>query len=158
LFYRLNVFPIQIPPLRERPEDIPLLVRHFVARFARQMKKPIDRIRPEDMETLTNWHWPGNIRELENFIERAVILTTGPVLDVAASPLRATLAHAQPAGTPVAPPSQRLQDAEREHILRVLRDTHGVVGGPDGAASRLGLKRTTLQARMKKLGITRQFK
>jgi len=158
LFYRLNVFPIQIPPLRERPEDIPLLVRHFVARFARQMKKPIDRIRPEDMETLTNWHWPGNIRELENFIERAVILTTGQVLDVAASPLRATLAHAQPAGAPVAPPSQRLQDAEREHILRVLRDTHGVVGGPDGAASRLGLKRTTLQARMKKLGITRQFK
>jgi formate hydrogenlyase transcriptional activator len=153
LFYRLNVFPIQIPPLRERPDDIALLVRHFVARFARQMKKTIDRIRPEDMETLTTWHWPGNIRELENFIERVVILTSGPVLDVTASPLRPAAA-----GTGSAGPSQRLQDAEREHILRVLRDTHGVVGGPDGAAHRLGLKRTTLQARMKKLGITRQFR
>jgi len=155
LFYRLNVFPIQIPPLRERPDDVALLVRHFVARFARQMKKTIDRIRPEDMETLTTWHWPGNIRELENFIERAVILTSGPVLDVVASPLRAPSAVP---GTGAAVPSQRLQDAEREHILRVLKDTHGVVGGPDGAAHRLGLKRTTLQARMKKLGITRQFR
>src|SRR5262249_40854152 len=168
LFYRLNVFPIQIPPLRERPDDIALLVRHFVARFARQMKKTIDRIRPEDMETLTNWHWPGNIRELENFIERAVILTSGPVLDVTASPLRpapttqvaaahaagsaAPASPAAPAASSGAPPSQRLQDAEREHILRVLRETHGIVGGPDGAAQRLGLKRTTLQARMKKLG------
>jgi DNA-binding NtrC family response regulator len=107
------------------------------------------------METLTTWHWPGNIRELENFIERAVILTSGPVLDVTASPLR--VGHGQSgAGGPA--PSQRLQDAEREHILRVLRDTQGVVGGPDGAAHRLGLKRTTLQARMKKLGITRQFR
>jgi formate hydrogenlyase transcriptional activator len=159
LFYRLNVFPIEIPPLRDRPDDIALLVRHFVARFARQMKKTIDRIRPEDMETLTSWHWPGNIRELENFIERAVILTSGPVLDILASPLRATVPHAAGLGsaTPTGP-SQRLQDAEREHILRVLRDTHGVVGGPDGAAQRLGLKRTTLQARMKKLGITRQFR
>jgi formate hydrogenlyase transcriptional activator len=177
LFYRLNVFPIQSPPLRDRPDDIALLVRHFVARFARQMKKTIDRIRPEDMETLTNWHWPGNIRELENFIERAVILTSGSVLDVAATPL--THSHVPPpapaaassaaavsaaaaaaAAPPAAPaaPSQRLQDAEREHILRVLRETNGVVGGPDGAASRLGLKRTTLQARMKKLGITRQFR
>jgi formate hydrogenlyase transcriptional activator len=158
LFYRLNVFPIQIPPLRERPDDIALLVRHFVARFARQMKKTIDRIRPEDMETLTTWHWPGNIRELENFIERAVILTSGPVLDILASPLRAA---PPPPSLVVGPPAagtQRLQDAEREHILRVLRETHGVVGGPDGAAHRLGLKRTTLQARMKKLGITRQFR
>jgi formate hydrogenlyase transcriptional activator len=162
LFYRLNVFPITIPPLRERPDDIALLVRHFVARFARQMKKTIDRIRPEDMETLTNWHWPGNIRELENFIERAVILTSGPVLDVAASPLRGALPPS--AGSPgasggaTAVPSERLDDAEREHILRMLRETRGVVGGPEGAAHRLGLKRTTLQARMKKLGITRQFK
>jgi formate hydrogenlyase transcriptional activator len=162
LFYRLNVFPIQIPPLRDRPDDIALLVRHFVARFARQMKKTIDRIRPEDMETLTTWHWPGNIRELENFIERAVILTSGQVLDVLASPLRPTPPPASGhAGSPGISPtgaSQRLQDAEREHILRVLRETHGVVGGPDGAAHRLGLKRTTLQARMKKLGITRQFR
>jgi formate hydrogenlyase transcriptional activator len=167
LFYRLNVFPIHIPPLRERPDDIALLVRHFVARFARQMKKTIDRIRPEDMDTLTSWHWPGNIRELENFIERAVILTSGPVLDVAASPLRGAMmptGSASPgahtgAGAGASPaPSERLQDAEREHILRMLRETHGVVGGPDGAAHRLGLKRTTLQARMKKLGITRQFK
>jgi formate hydrogenlyase transcriptional activator len=159
LFYRLNVFPIEIPPLRERPDDIALLVRHFVARFARQMKKTIDRIRPEDMETLTTWHWPGNIRELENFIERAVILTSGPVLDVLASPLRAAQPHPAAAGSATPPgASQRLQDAEREHILRVLRETHGVVGGPDGAAQRLGLKRTTLQARMKKLGITRQFR
>jgi formate hydrogenlyase transcriptional activator len=162
LFYRLNVFPIQIPPLRDRPDDIALLVRHFVARFARQMKKTIDRIRPEDMETLTTWHWPGNIRELENFIERVVILTSGPVLDVLASPLRATpppaAAHAGVPGVGPTGTSQRLQDAEREHILRVLRETHGVVGGPDGAAQRLGLKRTTLQARMKKLGITRQFR
>jgi len=162
LFYRLNVFPIQIPPLRDRPDDIALLVRHFVARFARQMKKTIDRIRPEDMETLTTWHWPGNIRELENFIERAVILTSGPVLDVLASPLRPTPppagAHAGIPGVSPTGASQRLQDAEREHILRVLREVHGVVGGPDGAAQRLGLKRTTLQARMKKLGITRQFR
>jgi formate hydrogenlyase transcriptional activator len=182
LFYRLNVFPIHMPPLRERPDDIALLVRHFVARFARQMKKAIDRIRPEDMETLTNWHWPGNIRELENFIERAVILTSGSVLDVTASPLShgsqpssATVSvpvavpalggpanasiPAASAPAPAAPPqSQLLHDAEREHILRVLRETNGVVGGPDGAAQRLGLKRTTLQARMKKLGITRQFR
>jgi formate hydrogenlyase transcriptional activator len=184
LYYRLNVFPIHMPPLRERRDDIPALVRHFVDKFARALKKKIDRIRPDDMEALTNWQWPGNIRELENFIERAVILSSGPVLEVASSPFRAP--HAPGYGTTHGAPhpasqqhgngfqggfhgatgagagaggfaSQSLRDAERDHILRALHDTQGVVGGPNGAAARLGLKRTTLQARMRKLGITRKF-
>jgi formate hydrogenlyase transcriptional activator len=144
LYYRLNVFPILIPPLRERSEDIPLLVRYFVQKYARQMDRRIETVSAEEMDALTCYHWPGNVRELENLIERAVILSPGPELRVPVAELK------QPSE---APSNLSLQAAEREHIVRVLRETHGVVGGPRGAASRLGLKRTTLQSKMRKLGI-----
>jgi formate hydrogenlyase transcriptional activator len=145
LYYRLNVFPIQIPPLRERREDIPLLVRYFVQKYARQMDRHIETISAEEMEALARYHWPGNVRELENLIERAVILSPGPELRVPVAELK------QPSE---APSNLSLESAEREHIVRVLRETNGVVGGPRGAATRLGLKRTTLQSKMRKLGIT----
>jgi formate hydrogenlyase transcriptional activator len=148
LFYRLNVFPIQIPPLRQRREDIPVLVRYFAQKYARQMNRPIDSISAETMAALTNYHWPGNIRELENLIERAVILSRGPALEVPLTELRES-ADSE-AGT-----SETLEAAERDHILRVLRDTGWVLAGPKGAAARLGVKRTTLQARITKLGIKR---
>jgi formate hydrogenlyase transcriptional activator len=144
LYYRLNVFPIQIPPLRERREDIPLLVRYFVQKYARQMDRRIETISTEEMEALARYHWPGNVRELENLIERAVILSPGPELRVPVAELK------QPSE---APSSLSLESAEREHIVRVLRETNWVVGGPHGAATRLGLKRTTLQSKMRKLGI-----
>ncbi len=145
LYYRLNVFPIRIPPLRERPEDSPLLVRHFTQKFARRLERPIDTIPARAMRRLRQWHWPGNVRELENFIERAVILSPGRVLNVPVSELAG--------GAPVER-SSGVSAGEREEILRVLKETAGRVGGPSGAASRLGLKRTTLISRMKKLGIT----
>ncbi len=148
LFYRLNVFPIQIPPLRQRREDIPVLVRYFAQKYARQMNKPIDSISAETMATLTNYRWPGNIRELENLIERAVILSRGAALEV-------PLAELRESGDPENGPSETLEAAERHHILRVLRDTNWVLAGPGGAAARLGIKRTTLQARITKLGIKR---
>ena len=149
LFYRLNVFPILLPPLRERREDIPLLVRYFTQKYARRMNRPIETIPAEAMEALANWNWPGNVRELENFIERAVILTRGSALHV-------PLAELRNGGDPApAAALTTLEEAEREHILRALRETNWVVGGPAGAAARLGLKRTTLQSRMVKLGITR---
>ena len=144
LYYRLNVFPILIPPLRERSEDIPLLVRYFVQKYARQMDRRIETMSAEEMDALTHYHWPGNVRELENLVERAVILSPGPELRVPVAELK------QPSE---ARSSLSLQAAEREHIVRVLRETNGVVGGPRGAASRLGLKRTTLQSKMRKLGI-----
>jgi formate hydrogenlyase transcriptional activator len=147
LYYRLNVFPVRIPPLRERPEDIPLLVRYFAQKFARTMNRQIEVIPSETMEALVNWEWPGNVRELEHMVERAVILSRGPVLNVPIAELQPTNGEAKNL--------QRLDDAEREHILRVLREAGGVIGGPAGAASRLGLKRTTLHFKMKKLGITR---
>jgi formate hydrogenlyase transcriptional activator len=147
LFYRLNVFPVRLPSLRERREDIPLLVRYFVRKFARGMDRGIETIPSETMETLINWHWPGNVRELENFIERSVILTEGTAL-------RAPLAEFQ-AETAVSA-EKSLQGTEREHILRVLRETNGMISGPTGAARRLGLKRTTLQSKMQRLGITRR--
>jgi len=149
LYYRLNVFPIVIPPLRERQEDIPLLVRYFAERFSRQMQKQINFIPAETMNRLQQWHWPGNVRELENLIERAVILTSGGALQV---PLPEIKSAVVPGGAPVPPTNG---DAEREDIIKVLRDTRGVLAGPNGAAARLGLKRTTLQYKMKKLGITR---
>lgn len=149
LYYRLRVFPITIPPLRERREDIPLLVRYFVTKHSRRMNKGIEAIPPEIMKTLTRWDWPGNIRELENFIERAVILTSSPVL-------RAPLAELQAAETSPSPTDVTLETNEREHILRVLRETRGVIGGTDGAAARLGLKRTTLNSKLKKLDIHRE--
>jgi formate hydrogenlyase transcriptional activator len=147
LFYRLNVFPVQVPPLRERQEDIPLLVRHFVQQYARQMSKLIDTIPSEVMNVLTRYHWPGNIRELQNLMERAVILSQGPVLKVPLSGLqdRPVPAAVNPIGT--------LEDAERRHITDALQATNWVVGGPKGAAALLGMKRTTLQWRIDKLGI-----
>jgi len=148
LFYRLNVFPIRIPALRERRGDIPLLVRHLVHKFSREMNKKIETVPTETMNTLINWDWPGNVRELENLIERSVILTEGRALHVPIEELRAgTL------GKGVA--DNTLENAEREHIIRVLRETGGRMSGPGGAAHRLGLKRTTLQSKMQKLKITR---
>jgi PAS domain S-box-containing protein len=150
LYYRLRVFPLSVPPLRERREDIPLLVHYFAQKHARRMNKRIETIPPEAMEALKRWHWPGNVRELENLIERAVILSRGPALHVPLTELTPVTAV-----EPV-PNSASLEAAEREHILRVLRGSQGVIGGPHGAAARLGLKRTTLNSKMRKLGITRQ--
>src|SRR5262249_25448036 len=148
LFYRLNVFPIMLPPLRERREDIPVLVRFFTQKFAQRMRKRIETIPAEAMSALTHYHWPGNIRELENLIERAVILTSGPALEVSLSELK-------PAAAIKMTPVPTLEDAEREHILRALEETDWVISGPQGAAARLGMKRSTLQSRMQKLGISR---
>lgn len=147
LFYRLNVFPIRMPSLRERREDIPLLVRHFVRKFALGMDRDIETIPRETMDALVNWHWPGNVRELENFIERSVILTDGTAL-------RSPLADFQAEICNSIDPS--LEGTEREHIIRVLRETGGMISGPMGAAQRLALKRTTLQSKMQRLGITRR--
>jgi transcriptional regulator with GAF, ATPase, and Fis domain len=158
LFFRLNVFPIDLPPLRERSEDIPLLVRHFAEDFSRRMNKTIETISPATMDVLQRYSWPGNIRELQNVIERAVILSPGRALVVAVAEMER---HATP--EPVredAPISTRrrpvrsiLADVDREQIIRALKEADGRVGGPDGAASRLGLKRTTFITRMKKLGV-----
>jgi formate hydrogenlyase transcriptional activator len=148
LYYRLNVFPITVPPLRERAEDIPLLVRYFAQKYARRMDRRIETIPAEEMEALTRYHWPGNVRELENLIERAVILSRGPALHVPLPEDR--LSGEGPSASPLT-----LEAAEREHILRILRDTDWVIAGPHGAAARLGVKRTTLQSRMAKLGISR---
>jgi transcriptional regulator with GAF, ATPase, and Fis domain len=150
LFYRLKVFPIFAPPLRERLSDIPILVRHFVATHSRRMSKTIETIPKETMEALVRWPWPGNIRELENFLERAVILTRGPVLYVPLAELK-TNEDADDATAE----NPTLQVAERDHILKVLRECQGQIGGDDGAAARLGLKRTTLNSKIKKLGIER---
>ncbi|MGA7793860.1 MAG: sigma 54-interacting transcriptional regulator [Candidatus Acidiferrales bacterium] len=150
LYYRLRVFPVLLPPLRERREDIPLLVRYFVDRHARKLYKKIETIPEETMRALTRWDWPGNIRELENFIERAVILTRGPVL----RPPLGELEMPEEEPSPIRESS--LEATEREHILRVLRETRGKIGGSDGAAARLGLIRTTLNSKMKKLGIERK--
>jgi formate hydrogenlyase transcriptional activator len=150
LFYRLNVFPITLPPLRERHEDIPQLVRYFTQKYARRMNRRIETIPSEAMEALSNWNWPGNVRELENFIERAVILTRGSALHVPLAELRN---GADAPASAVSAPLTTLEEAEREHILRALRECNWVVGGPSGAAARLGLKRTTLQSRIVKLGI-----
>jgi len=150
LYYRLRVFPILLPPLRERREDIPLLVNYFVDKHARRMNRRIDSVPVEAMAALVRWKWPGNVRELENFIERAVILTNG-------SSLRVPLAELELSDETVpSPAASSLETAERDHILRVLREAGGVIGGPGGAAERLGLKRTTLNAKLKKLDIRRE--
>jgi formate hydrogenlyase transcriptional activator len=156
LFYRLNVFPIRIPPLRERPEDIPLLVRFFAQRFARRMKKRIETIPSDAVAAMTEYRWPGNIRELENFIERAVILSKGPELEIQLGELNTS--RKLPVSARAASESglATLEDAERDHIIKVLKQTDWVIGGQQGAAARLGMKRTTLQSRMRKLGIIRQ--
>jgi PAS domain S-box-containing protein len=148
LYYRLSVFPIRMPELRERKEDIPLLVRYFVQEFARRMKKQIETIPTEAMNALVGWPWPGNVRELENFIERSVILSNGPILNVPLLELSVTSQDSDNDAT--------LENLRRETIVRVLRETRGVLSGPQGAAARLGLKRTTLQSKMQKLGISRE--
>jgi formate hydrogenlyase transcriptional activator len=148
LYYRLKVFPIRVPALRERPEDIPILVRHFAQKFAQRMKKPIETIPSESMTTLQQYPWPGNIRELENFIERAVILSQTSDLEVPVSELkRPTTAGDGPAVS--------LEDAERQHILKALHEARWMIGGRAGAAAKLGIKRTTLHSKMQKLGISR---
>jgi formate hydrogenlyase transcriptional activator len=166
LFYRLNVFPVRVPPLRERPEDIPLLVRHFTQRFARSMNKDIESIPSETMNALCEYHWPGNIRELQNVIERAVILSSGPVLRVVLSDLKSngsSVAASENAKSAARPENlgnmQRvLEETERKQILGALEESRWVVAGPKGAAARLGMKRSTLQVRMQKLGIARSSK
>ena len=148
LYYRLNVFPIMLPPLRERPEDIPPLVRYFVQKFARRMNKRIETIPTDAMTALSRYDWPGNVRELENAVERAVILTAGPVLRVLVSEFRDRAVERS--GGPTT-----LEATERDAIVRALHESNWVLGGPQGAATRLGLKRTTLQSRIQKLGIDR---
>jgi formate hydrogenlyase transcriptional activator len=149
LFYRLNVFPIHVPSLRERRQDIPMLVQHFVHHYALRMDRHIETIPAETMNALTNWHWPGNVRELENFIERSVILSDDTVLR---APLGELEIEMQQGGSS----DHTLDTAERQHILGVLRETGGLLSGPTGAAHRLGLKRTTLQSKMQRLGISRE--
>jgi formate hydrogenlyase transcriptional activator len=150
LYYRLNVFPIQVPPLRDRPEDIPVLVRHFVQQFARRMNRKIESIPAENMNALQRYSWPGNIRELQNLIERAVILSSGPLLQVPMEELKARIAPPRQRNA-----SQTLADAERAHILAVLKETDWVLAGANGAAAKLGMNRSTLRFRMGKLGIER---
>ena len=149
LYYRLNIFPITVPPLRERREDIPLLARYFVQDFATRMRKRIDAIPAEAMDSLVNYAWPGNVRELRNVIERSVILTSGTRLQIPKDALSQPLA--EPATV------LRMTDAERRHILEALNASNWVVGGPKGAATLLGLKRSTLQSRMERLGIRRRY-
>jgi transcriptional regulator with GAF, ATPase, and Fis domain len=150
LYYRLSVFPINLPPLRERKDDIPSLVKYFVQRFSRQMGKSIDQVPDGVMEIIRSHHWPGNIRELQNFIERSVIMTSGRVLSPRITELKLLMQAT------VSAPTQTLSAAERAHIIGILREANWVVGGRDGAAARLGLPRTTLISRMQKLGITRK--
>ena len=154
LYYRLNVFPIRLPALRERSDDIPLLVRYFVQGFARRMQKSIDHVSVESINALLGYSWPGNVRELQNFIERAVILSPGKVLRL---PLSELNQHDSLADNPGQSPGSRLtlKDAEREHIIQALAETNWIIGGLKGAAARLGLKRTTLISKMQRLGISR---
>lgn len=150
LYYRLNVFPISLPSLRHRPEDIPLLAMHFVERFANQMKKQIDQVPADVLKALVKYSWPGNIRELQNFIERSVILTEGNTLQ---PPLRDL--NRLPKAEAESLDAVTLDEAQRDHIRKTLEDARWVVGGPQGAAARLGVKRSTLYSRMQKLGISR---
>jgi formate hydrogenlyase transcriptional activator len=144
LFYRLSVFPIELPPLRDRPEDIRLLVHHFAMDYARRLGKPITAISEQFMTACAHHSWPGNVRQLQNFIERSVILSKGSVLNGSLSDLTCATKTSAPV---------TMEDAERSHILETLQQTDGVVGGPNGAAARLGLCRTTLISKMKRLGI-----
>jgi formate hydrogenlyase transcriptional activator len=150
LYYRLNVFPIKIPPLRDRAEDIPLLVKYFVSKYALSMNKNVSSIPTKVMRALQAYSWPGNIRELQNFVERAVILSPGPSLD-------ASLKELQVRQSPADTRPRTLKDVEREHVLEVLRDSDWVLGGAQGAAARLGIPRTTLIYRLRRLGIERRM-
>src|SRR6202047_1029473 len=145
LYYRLNVFPIRVPPLRERPEDIPLLVRYFSQKYARRMQKRIENVPAAAMRKIRHWHWPGNIRELQNLVERAVILTRSSTLAISVPELAN--------GGAISSPPKADSIDEQDRIVRILKEAKGRVGGPEGAAARLGLKRTTLLTRMKKMGI-----
>jgi DNA-binding NtrC family response regulator len=149
LYYRLHVFPVRVPPLRERRQDIPLLIRFFTQRYARKMNRAIEEIPAATLEALATYSWPGNIRELQNLVERSVILSPGPVLQIAVPD--------QTSASRSLPLVSKDQNPEREGILEALRLSGGIIGGPEGAAARLGLRRTTLQSRMKKLGISRHF-
>jgi len=160
LFFRLDVFPVHVPALRERNGDIPLLVRHFTQQFSRRMKKVIETIPSATMDALCQYHWPGNIRELQNVIERAVIISTGPALSVDVADLKFPKAG-PPAEKPASPKSTTgalhnvLEETERQQILKAVKQSNWIVAGPNGAAARLGMKRSTLQKRMHKLGIAR---
>ena len=160
LFFRLNVFPVHVPPLRERQGDIPLLVRHFTQQFSKRMRKVIETIPSAAMDALSRYHWPGNIRELQNVIERAVIISTGPALNIDVSDLK--FPKSSPPAEQSASPAPAngalhyvLQKTERQQILKALKESNWVVAGPNGAAAHLGMKRSTLQLRMHKLGIVR---
>ena len=161
LFFRLNVFPVNVPPLRERQEDIPLLVRHFTQQFSRRMKKVMETIPTAAMDALSRYHWPGNIRELQNVIERAVIISTGPALSVDVADLKfPKVSHpeeraAAPNSTTNGGLYNLLEETERQQILQTLKQCNWVVAGPNGAAARLGMNRSTLQVRIRKLGISR---
>jgi formate hydrogenlyase transcriptional activator len=160
LFFRLNVFPVHVPPLRERQGDIPLLVRHFTQQFSRRMNRVVETIPSAAMDALSRYHWPGNIRELQNVIERAVIISTGPALNIDISDLKFSKADL-PAKKPAYPKATNgalhsvLEETERQEILKALKESNWVVAGPNGAAAHLAMKRSTLQLRMQKLGITR---
>jgi formate hydrogenlyase transcriptional activator len=147
LYYRLSVFPVEIPPLRERTEDIPILVWHFVNKYAEHMNKRIEKILPEDMEALTQHGWPGNVRELQNVVERSMVVSAGPVLFLS-RPAEVNIPS-------ILPGTRTLPEVEREHIMQALQNADWVVGGPHGAAARLGVKRTTLLYKMRQLGISR---
>jgi len=147
LYYRLHVFPLTVPPLRDRCEDIPLIVRHFVDKYSQRMSRLIETISVRTMEVLTNYAWPGNVRELQNFIERSVILSPGTSLRAPLEELTQETVHV--AQTPLS----TLEEMEREHVLRALKESNWVTGGPKGAAAKLGMKRTTLAYRIRKLGI-----
>jgi formate hydrogenlyase transcriptional activator len=147
LYYRLHVFPLSIPALRERREDIPLLLRHYVDKYARRMNRRIKTIASRDMAVLANYHWPGNVRELQNFVEHAMILSPGTLLQPPLAELKQATVQACHSKL------NTLEEAEREHVLVVLRQSKWVVGGPKGAAARLGMKRQTLAYRIRKLNI-----
>jgi formate hydrogenlyase transcriptional activator len=162
LFFRVNVFPVHVPPLRERDGDIPLLVRHFAQQFSRRMNKVMETIPSATIDALCRYHWPGNIRELQNVIERAVIVSTGPALSVEVADLKVSIAGHVTEGTTTPKSAANgalhdvLEQSERQQILRALEECNWVVAGPNGAAALLGMKRSTLQQRVRKLGIARR--
>jgi transcriptional regulator with GAF, ATPase, and Fis domain len=157
LYYRLNVFPIRVPPLRERPSDIPLLVRHFLAQFQRKLAKPLKAVTPEGLARLERYSWPGNIRELQNVLERACVLSPGPLVEILEE-LRPSSGGGSAPAVPAVPQDAvvTLEEGERIHIRQALAATAGRIHGPDGAAALLGINPSTLRSRMKKLGITKQ--
>ena len=155
LYYRLNVFPLRVPALRERSEDIPLLVQHFVEHYSGKANKQVTEVPVEAMGVLVRYHWPGNVRELQNIVERAVILSQGKVLRASLDELEQSPQRSDTAGADKSDDRTTLKDAEREHIIRALAATNWILGGPKGAGARLGLARTTLIAKMQRLGITR---